>query len=341
MYESCTQGECSPFVLLGLVSFIPGSFGNKIDDVIGLLPAPKIQKHHIFPQKFNPDFEKVGIDIDQYTIELSEVVHLKGVHGNGGFVGPGGNVIPRENGGLMRFFRLDPPDYESDSAYSRNNPIEWTQQYVVPGVICPECGAWGGRRRLFLAVEDMTLKKRLRLSPYPISLEEWKSLASRIIESVATASDYDPEPGDELGDPTAKITSNKVPDFIFLWRGGILITEKTRNIIIKSELTGCQFLKVELTDKRSKKSRENPLPSLYVLLVTGRINSPIKVDRCSICGRLRETYSVELSEASWDGNDFIIDENYPDLVFVTERACAVFKQNELNNYQCKPIKGEN
>ncbi len=47
---------------------------------------------------------------------------------------------------------------------------------------------------------------------------------------------------------------------------------------------------------------------------------------------------MELCEENWDGNDFILDENYPNLVFVTERACAVIKQSGLTNYQCSPIK---
>lgn len=237
----------------------------------------------------------------------------------------------------MKFYKFVYPEYKSDMEHSRKNPLEWASQFTVPGVTCPKCGTWSGRRRLFLPLDDMTIKKILKLPPYPLPVEEWKSLTYKIIESLATESDYDPQPGDELGDPTARITSEKVSDFIFPWRGGIIVTEKTRNIIINSELKGYQFLKVELIDKRSKKSREKPLPSLYVLLVTGRIISPISDDRCPICGRLKVTSPVELREENWDGNDFIIDENYPDLVFVTERSCAVFKQNELNNYQCSNV----
>jgi len=238
----------------------------------------------------------------------------------------------------MRFYRFKYPEYETDMEYSRKNPVEWVSQFIIPSVTCPDCGTWFGNRRLFLPVEDEAIKKLLKRPPYPLPLEEWRSLTNRV--SLAMTSGYDPQPGDELGGPTVKITSAKVSDFIFPWRGGILVTEKARDAIIKSELMGCQFLKVELIDKRSKKSRENPLPSLYVLLVTGRIISPIKFDCCPICGKCKGVYLMELCEENWDGNDFILDENYPNLVFVTERACAVIKQSGLTNYQCSPIKGE-
>jgi hypothetical protein len=44
-YDACTNGDCNPLMLLGLLPIIPGSVGNKIgskiDDVIGLIPTPK------------------------------------------------------------------------------------------------------------------------------------------------------------------------------------------------------------------------------------------------------------------------------------------------------------
>jgi hypothetical protein len=50
------------------------------------LAAPKIQCHHIFPQKFRDVMANVGIDIDNFTVGLAEKAHLSGVHGRGGFV---------------------------------------------------------------------------------------------------------------------------------------------------------------------------------------------------------------------------------------------------------------
>lgn len=37
MYEDCSQGECSPLMLLGLLPLIPGSLGSKADDVVDLV----------------------------------------------------------------------------------------------------------------------------------------------------------------------------------------------------------------------------------------------------------------------------------------------------------------
>lgn len=109
-YEACTQGDCSPLMLLGLLPLIPSSFGNKVDDVFGILPAPKIQKHHLFPQQFKNQFEKIGIKIDELTVELTERLHLQGIHGKGGFVGPGDIVIPAEKWNVLwsDFFKNNP-----------------------------------------------------------------------------------------------------------------------------------------------------------------------------------------------------------------------------------------
>lgn len=237
----------------------------------------------------------------------------------------------------MKFYKLDYPDYESDTMHSRKNPVAWVNQFVVPGMICPLCGAWAGNRRLFFPIEDTKLEGLLKKKPSPIHLDEWNKLFNNPVNNFNIASGFRFVPGDELGKPTGKITTNRVPDFIFPWRGGILVTEKTKNIIVESKLTGCQFSRMDLIDKRGKKEPAHLLPVIYVLIVTGRIKQPINVDRCPVCDRFKSTYSIELNEGSWDGNDFMIDENYPNLFFVTERVCAIFKEKDLKNYQCKPV----
>jgi hypothetical protein len=236
----------------------------------------------------------------------------------------------------MRFYKLDHPNYESDTMYSRRNPITWVHQYIVPGMICPLCGTWAGTRRLFNAVEDDKLKKLLKKKPFPIPIEKWNKLFKNPVNSFSVTPDYQFKPGDELGMPTGKITSNQIQDFIFPWGGGILVTENTKNIFLESKLTGCHFLPMDLIDKRAKKSTER-LPVIYVLIVIGRIKPPANINRCPVCGRFSLNYSIELNEENWDGNDFIIDENYAKLVFVTEKACAVFRENDLKNFQCIPI----
>jgi hypothetical protein len=50
-----------------------------------LLPAPKMHNHHIFPKAkvFKKFFDKAGIYIDDYTVQIEQTTHLKGVHGKG------------------------------------------------------------------------------------------------------------------------------------------------------------------------------------------------------------------------------------------------------------------
>ncbi len=237
----------------------------------------------------------------------------------------------------MNFFRLTHPEYETDMDQSRNNPLEWANRYIVPGVICPDCGSWGGRRRLFLPITDPILEKRLEKPPYPIPLDQWIILADAIVKSSHVSSDFHLRPGDELGNPTVKVKSSLISDFVFPWRGGILFTEKTWHVLAESEMSGYRAEVVEIVDRRGTTDHEQLLPRIYYLNVTGRIKSHTNLDRCTICGRIRINYPIELSEANWDGNDFIIDENYPDLIFVTERTCTILYNNNLRNYICKKI----
>jgi hypothetical protein len=54
-----------------------------------MLAPVKLQRHHLLPQKFRAFFSARGIDIDKYTVELSQGEHLQAVHGRGNAMVPG------------------------------------------------------------------------------------------------------------------------------------------------------------------------------------------------------------------------------------------------------------
>jgi hypothetical protein len=68
-----------------------------------LLGPGRMMDHHIFPEQFRSLFEKAGIEIDNFTVPLTESTHLKGVHGRGLGDLPGG-----WNGRWSDFFSANP-----------------------------------------------------------------------------------------------------------------------------------------------------------------------------------------------------------------------------------------
>jgi hypothetical protein len=54
-----------------------------------LLAPVKMQRHHIFPQKFRDFFQARGVEIDKFTVEISQGKHLGSVHGKGDLITPG------------------------------------------------------------------------------------------------------------------------------------------------------------------------------------------------------------------------------------------------------------
>ncbi len=74
-----------------------------------LLPTPKMDDHHIFPQQFKKFFEQKGINIDNYTVSVGEVTHLKGLHGRGNAGLPG-----RWNQRWKQFIQINPTAESKD-----------------------------------------------------------------------------------------------------------------------------------------------------------------------------------------------------------------------------------
>jgi hypothetical protein len=75
-----------------------------------LLPSAKVADHHIFPQKYRPNFEKLGIDIDKYTVSLGQNTHLRGIHGKGSF-----GLAGKWNDRWKAFFQQNPDATAKDT----------------------------------------------------------------------------------------------------------------------------------------------------------------------------------------------------------------------------------
>ncbi len=64
--------------------------GAAVEGGTKLLSAAKLMDHHLLPQQFGKFFEAAGININKFTVTLSEAAHLRGVHGSGLADMPGG-----------------------------------------------------------------------------------------------------------------------------------------------------------------------------------------------------------------------------------------------------------
>jgi hypothetical protein len=81
-------------IALGVVARLGGAAAGVEGIALkeGEAAASGMHAHHIFPQELAPEFERGGINIEEFRVQLSEGTHLGQLHGTGGIpgVGPGG-----------------------------------------------------------------------------------------------------------------------------------------------------------------------------------------------------------------------------------------------------------
>ncbi len=83
----------SPGQMLAEAALGPlGALGGKALGKVApkLLKAGRMMDHHIFPQQFRRFFQEAGVEVDKFTVRITESTHLKGVHGSGLGDLPGG-----------------------------------------------------------------------------------------------------------------------------------------------------------------------------------------------------------------------------------------------------------
>jgi hypothetical protein len=79
----------------------PGS--NRGGSISQPAPSSPVDKHHLLPQQFKSEFERVGLNIEDYKVELPRDFH-KDIHGRGG----GEAWTNSWNQQWKRFFRGNP-----------------------------------------------------------------------------------------------------------------------------------------------------------------------------------------------------------------------------------------
>lgn len=93
LFPAGRGAEASATVGTGLIqrgaAFFRGGAASAADDVAGLIPAPRMIKHHIFnafhrrtaaSSKYRDFFASHGIDVDRFTVVMPESLHRQWIH---------------------------------------------------------------------------------------------------------------------------------------------------------------------------------------------------------------------------------------------------------------------
>lgn len=237
----------------------------------------------------------------------------------------------------MRFYRLDHPDYDSDYAWSRANPINTDTGMSLPGITCSVCGqTWGGVGRHYYNIADPELRKRL--NPWPLPEAEWLTLAQAVRTHIGLPNDFVFVPGDRLGPPVAELTSSRVKDFLHTGWPGVVVKAPVLEALERASLTGFTPVRLDIRwGKRVKDAHLEP-PELYELVITGKgwgqgIEEQSCV-KCQHCRRIGGFHWRPVDESRLDGSDFFNIDLNPMILIVTDRARDVLAQHQFTNYEC-------
>jgi hypothetical protein len=241
----------------------------------------------------------------------------------------------------MRFCELTHPRYRADQEQDAANPVRMLQTIVLPGMVCPSCGPVTGSRHLYLPIPNAALCQRLR--PGTLPQAEWMELAHEVRMAAGLPDDYVLKPGDVLGTPVAELLDFKVPDFLHIFPGKMIVRTAVLDALRRAGCGGFRPVRAEARWSPRLKPPLPELPELYALVVTGTAwragidREDILADRC--CGRTKFPHPewLVVDESRWDRSDFFnVDEN-PNIVLVTERVCETLQLHRFTNYTCIPV----
>lgn len=230
----------------------------------------------------------------------------------------------------MRFFKLTHPQYRTDAEEEARNPVMYMAPYHLPGVICDACGPWSSSARLRIP-PSTGLNEFLGTSFMQVS--DWQRARSQWAQTLNVSAD-ELSPGAELGPPMGICKSRINEDTVHPLPGVVWVTSRVRGVLIMASFTGMSFVGVQLSA-----SCEVDMWELVVHGRASRKGSTLETLRlCDICGRtgFPSPKNLSVDEARWDGSDFVIVDDNPNMILVSERVKNTIDASGITNLAVSP-----
>jgi hypothetical protein len=143
-------------------------------------------------------------------------------------------------------------------------------------------------------------------------------------------------PGELIGEPIAKIIGSIKHEFSFPWTFDIIVTEKVVKEFKKAQLTGVNFLNIQIQNEDEIENQ-----TLFLLKPTlSRRRFKTDIEYCHICCR---PLNIEKQRPvpylyNKEGFDIFSPDDNLDFVFVSKRCRQVILDNNFKNILLVPIK---
>jgi uncharacterized double-CXXCG motif protein len=167
--------------------------------------------------------------------------------------------------------------FQFDASWANKNYIEAVHSVIVPGLLCPECGAWATTGLAFPNADIKNLLCDIRFkTPYPINIEAFHMLSEHLFKETGITQIV---PGIELGCLSGK-AKGVFGDFAWVNPWTVLL----RHSILKQ----AQEAGLNLNGVCAKLDFENNIEEDFFELEVSPVATPnafSNIPKCKICGR--------------------------------------------------------
>lgn len=238
----------------------------------------------------------------------------------------------------MEFFELTHPDYETDQAHSRHNPVQLKVDYYVPGIICEVCGnEWGSSDRVRVQLPQTQSVLDL-LDGHSFPSTEWFRTIDHLSKALGVPKEM-LRPGAQIGPPRGTLRHLRFGSFIHPFPGQMWVVSEVVDVLKANHASGVDFFPVEISLGNKLKKISAAVPKLWELVITGhawRLGHDLaRITDCHHCGRriFPEPKWLTVDESRWDGSDFLNLDLNPNMVFVTKRVADLFEKHQFTKYR--------
>jgi hypothetical protein len=240
----------------------------------------------------------------------------------------------------MQYYRMGHPEYATDQAMARANPMSWDCRYAFPALDCSACG---GR----------CCNSHLRVSPdriddpsafgyiHSLPADHW--FAMRPVWAAMIGVDESLiEPGMEVGMPLGELRGRVKHDFNHPLPGLIWVRQAVKDMLTEADATGVDFAPVTLTPTTTR-ARQHEIPQLWELIVPQQelCDELRQLRMCPMCGGIKGPIYWEMidnNDLQKSGRDFCCPCVNANLIAVSPRIKELIESARFTNVHFEPAR---
>jgi hypothetical protein len=240
---------------------------------------------------------------------------------------------------VMKLYLMGEPEYSSDIAFSRNNPVVYTSDFWLPLLHCNQCGkTWSGDGSLYISQERkqivMNYLESIKISGNTLEYPEWEKM-TKVLSSLTGIEDSLIRPTMSVGPPQGLLRNEPKHQILYPAPRHVWISSSLKMRLEEEGITGVKYHKVHLSYGPKVRDSKDPITLWEMEIPNTLYRKGTVTEDIFVCGQCKRKkypkHEMIIDGDKMNGYDINVIDYNSAYTLVTEKVKNIFQNDNISN----------